>query len=99
MNEDYTCELCRREGILKITEHHLTPKQVGGANMPVAWLCEDCHKQIHALYSNKELAMRLNTVHLLEKDDRVSRYLKYIKKQLPTKTTQIKKSRYLRRRS
>ena len=59
----HICQLCKREGIIKITEHHLVPKQVGGAKLPVALLCQDCHKQIHALYTNKELAMRLNTLH------------------------------------
>ncbi len=94
----YICQLCKREGINKITEHHLVPKQVGGAKLPVALLCQDCHKQIHALYTNKELAMRLNTLQALEKDERVARYLRYIKKQHPTKNITIKKSRALRRK-
>lgn len=98
MKEEYTCELCRRIGIPKITEHHLIPKEVGGANMPVAWLCEACHKQIHALYSNKELAIRLNTIKLLENDELISKYLKYIRKQPATKNITIKKSRALRRK-
>ena len=94
----HICQLCKREGIIKITEHHLVPKQVGGAKLPVALLCQDCHKQIHALYTNKELAMRLNTLQALEKDERVARYLRYIKKQHPTKSITIKKSRALRRK-
>lgn len=98
MKEGYICELCKREDIPKITEHHLTPREVGGANMPVAYLCEACHKQIHALYTNKELAMRLNTIDLLESDDKISKYLRYIKKQPSTKNITIKKSRALRRK-
>ena len=92
------CQLCKCEGIIKITEHQLVPKQVGGAKLPVALLCQDCHKQIHALYTNKELAMRLNTLQALEKDERVARYLRYIKKQHTTKNITIKKSRALRRK-
>lgn len=99
MEEEYTCELCRRVGIPKITEHHLTPREVGGASMPVALLCEACHKQIHALYTNKELAMRLNTIQSLEHDERISKYLRYIRKQPPTKSVTIKKSRALRRKA
>ena len=89
--KDYICELCKREGIIKITEHHLVPKEVGGGKLPVALLCQDCHKQIHALYTNKELAMRL-------KDERVARYLRYIKNQPPNKNITIKKSRAVRKK-
>lgn len=98
MKEEYICELCRRIGIPKITEHHLIPREVGGANMPVAYLCEACHKQIHALYTNKELAMRLNTIQSLENDEQISKYLRYIRKQPATKNITIKKSRALRRK-
>ena len=94
----HICQLCKREGIIKITEHHLVPKQVGGAKLPVALLCQDCHKQIHALYTNKELAMRLNTIAALEKDERVARYLRYIKNQPPNKNITIKKSRAVRKK-
>ena len=96
--EEYICELCKRQGIIKITEHHLVPKEVGGAKLPVALLCQDCHKQIHALYTNKELEMRLNTLQALERDERIARYLRYIRKQPPTKHITIKKSRALRKK-
>ena len=96
--KDYICELCKREGIIKITEHHLVPKEVGGGKLPVALLWQDCHKQIHALYTNKELAMRLNTIAALEKDERVARYLRYIKNQPPNKNITIKKSRAVRKK-
>lgn len=98
MFEEYTCELCRRSGVLGVTEHHLIPREFGGAKMQVAWLCSDCHKQIHALYTNRELAMRLNTLEKLESDEKISKYLRYIRKQPPTKRTPIKKSREVRRK-
>lgn len=97
MSEGYTCELCRRHGVQKITEHHLTPREEGGVNMPVAWLCIDCHKQIHALYTNRELAIRLNTLDSLMKDEKISKYLKYIKKQPATRNIRVKKSREVRK--
>lgn len=94
--DTYVCELCGRTGIPKITEHHLTPKQYGGKNAATAWLCEVCHKQIHALYTNRELAIRLNTIEKLLLDDKINKYLKYIRKQSPTKKVSIKKSREVR---
>ena len=81
MENKYICELCRRKGVPKVTEHHLIPREEGGKDGEVAWLCEICHKQIHALYTNKELAIRLNTLENLESDDKISKYLKYIRKQ------------------
>lgn len=44
MNNEYVCELCKREGVPKVTEHHLIPREEGGNDGEVAWLCESCHK-------------------------------------------------------
>ena len=71
MSEEYICELCRRKGFYKLTEHHLIPRENGGRHKDTAWLCEDCHKQIHALYTNKELAVRLNTLSKLEEEEKI----------------------------
>ena len=98
MIDEYVCELCRRIGVTKVTEHHLIPREEGGKDKMTAWLCEDCHKQIHALYTNKELAVRLNSLEALENDEKISKYLKYIRKQPSTKKVPIKKSREVRRK-
>lgn len=98
MEDKYVCELCRREGVPKVTEHHLVPREEGGKDGSVAWLCENCHKQIHALYDNKELAVRLNTLEDLENDDKIMSYLKYIRKQPASKKVKVSKSRNLRKR-
>ena len=97
MNNEYVCELCKREGVPKVTEHHLIPREEGGNDGEVAWLCESCHKQIHALYTNKELAIRLNTLNSLENDENIIKYLKYIRKQDPSKKVRIKKSKNVRK--
>lgn len=96
--KELVCELCKRKGILKVTEHHLIPREEGGKYGPTAWLCEDCHNQIHALYTNKELSALFNTIDKLERDEKISRYLSYIRKQSPTKKISIKKSRNVRRK-
>ena len=97
--DNFVCELCKRPGIAKVTEHHLIPREKGGKFGDTVWLCEDCHRQIHALYSNKELAMRLNTLAKLEEDEKILKYLKYVRKQPPTKKVAIKKSREVRKKS
>ncbi|WP_270181476.1 HNH endonuclease [Alkalihalobacillus sp. CinArs1] len=85
------CELCGRKGVSS-TVHHLTPKEEGGTFGPTANLCPACHKQIHALYTNQELAIRLNTIKKLKEDDQIRRFLKWIKKQPSTKRVKVSKS-------
>lgn len=91
-----TCELCKREQV-EITVHHLTPKEMGGTFLPTANLCIPCHKQIHALYTNGELAVRLNTIDLLRKDEKIAKFLKWIRKQPSTKIPLTRKSAQLRK--
>ena len=51
------CELCERSDI-KLTKHHLIPREEGGTEKDIVMICSDCHRQIHASYSNQELALR-----------------------------------------
>jgi 5-methylcytosine-specific restriction enzyme A len=92
-----TCELCERSEV-ETTVHHLLPKEMGGTFGPTANLCIPCHKQIHALYTNAEIAARLTTIPELKKDDQLSRYLKWIRKQPSTKLMKIKKSNERKRK-
>ncbi|MDQ0232300.1 HNH endonuclease [Metabacillus malikii] len=85
------CELCNRNDV-ETTIHHLVPKEMGGTFGPTATLCIPCHKQIHALYTNEELASRLSTVELLKDDENLSKFIKWIRKQPPSKLMKIKKS-------
>lgn len=73
------CELCGRQEVV-LTEHHLTPREEGGAFLPTAFLCIPCHKQVHALYTNQELAARLNTLDALRQDEKLVPYIKWIRK-------------------
>lgn len=93
-----TCELCGREGT-EITVHHLTPKEVGGTFLPTALLCIPCHKQIHALYTNEELGIRLHTLDALQNDEKIKAYLKWIKKQPATRLPKTRKSNERKRKS
>ncbi|OLP63702.1 hypothetical protein BACPU_29230 [Bacillus pumilus] len=91
------CELCGRQDVLR-TEHHLTPKEEGGTWLPTAFLCIPCHKQVHALYSNHELAVRLNTLDALRHDEKLVSYIKWIRKQPASKLVKTKKSRQRRKK-
>ena len=87
------CELCLRDDVER-TVHHLTPREFGGGPEDTSKLCIPCHKQIHALYPNSELAIRLNTIDKLQDDPEMKKYLKWIKKQPAGKLPRIKKSSY-----
>ena len=85
------CELCESEN-LALTKHHTLPKEEGGTTEDVIMICSDCHRHIHALYSNKELAVRLSTLQDLKADEQLSRFIKFIRKQPSQKKVRIKKS-------
>ncbi|WP_282035051.1 HNH endonuclease [Metabacillus indicus] len=92
-----TCELCKRQEV-ETTEHHLTPKEMRGTFMPTAMLCIPCHKQIHALYTNDELAVRLNTIQDLRSDPKISSFIKWIRKQPSSKLVRTRKSNERKKR-
>lgn len=92
-----SCELCGREEV-ETTIHHLTPKEMGGAFLPTAKLCIPCHKQIHAIYMNDELATRLSTIHELKQDEKLKSFVKWIRKQPSSKLVQIRKSKERKQR-
>ncbi|WP_243387356.1 HNH endonuclease [Bacillus kexueae] len=93
-----TCELCLRENV-KTTLHHLTPKEEGGTFLPTAYLCIPCHKQIHALFSNKEIViLGLTTIEALREQEEMKKFLSWIRKQPGSKVPYIKKSNARRKK-
>ena len=90
------CELCLRDDVER-SIHHLTPREFGGGPEDTSKLCIPCHKQIHALYLNSELAIRLNTIEKLQDDPEMKKYLHWIRKQPAGKLPRIKKSSNRRR--
>lgn len=85
------CELCDRINV-ETTIHHLTPREEGGHKLPTADLCIPCHKQVHALYTNRELALRLNTIPRLKEDDKIKKFVNWIQKQPSSVLVKVKKS-------
>lgn len=92
MTLKYTCKLCKRI-VPEITEHHLIPKEKGGKYYPTTMLCKMCHSQIHALYSNRELAARLFSIERLKNDKSIKKYLNFIKDMPGDAIIPIKKSK------
>ncbi|WP_174730707.1 HNH endonuclease [Mesobacillus harenae] len=94
---DGRCELCGREPV-QTTVHHLIPKEMGGTFGTTADLCLPCHKQIHALFFNKELAENFHSITALQEEPRIRKYIRWIKKQPAAKLPILKKSNHKKRR-
>lgn len=63
MSTETVCNLCGLDA-LSVSKHHLVPKAKRGKDTVV--VCNECHKQIHSLFTNKELANQYNTIELLK---------------------------------
>ena len=82
--EQAQCALCERHVPRHlITQHHLTPKQKGGKAEHRTPLCKPCHKQLHATWSNAELARLYDRIDLLREAPQLQPFLKWIRKQKP----------------
>jgi hypothetical protein len=84
-NEPWSrCELCGRDVPRSlITMHHLTPREKGGKADDKAPLCKPCHKQLHAMFGNTQLAKELASIDALQRVESLQPFLKWIRKQKP----------------
>lgn len=60
------------------SRHHLTPKLKGGAKLGTVLLHQICHSTIHALFSEAELARRLNSIDALRAEPKLAEFLIWI---------------------
>jgi 5-methylcytosine-specific restriction enzyme A len=91
------CELCKRQPV-DLTVHHLIPKEEGGRFSDTAQICIPCHKQVHFLYSNTELATLYSTVDSLKHAPEMKKFIGWLRKQPATSMPRMKKSNRLKRR-
>ncbi len=86
------CALCGRESDY-MTVHHLIPRSRNGKNRLIR-LCSNCHRHLHHLFTNKELAEDLNSIEKLQSHPEVVKFLKWIRKQDPNKRIKIRKRKF-----
>lgn len=80
--EPVICPLCDREiPDDQIEQHHLVPKSKGG-KLTVA-LHRVCHRQIHALFSDGELAKKFSTIDALLEDPAIEKFVSWVKTKPP----------------
>ena len=73
-----TCPLCHRPNYHP-TKHHLVPKSKGGRVTET--MCRDCHRSIHAFFSNRELETQYNSAEALLAHPEFGRTIRWIAKQ------------------
>ena len=72
------CPLCEREiATAQRDAHHLIPKSKGGRE--TQFLHRICHRQIHALFTENELANQYNSVENLLSHVEVSKFVAWVK--------------------
>lgn len=96
MTYNHICELCNRS-VSSITKHHLIPLEKGGKKFETLSLCTTCHNQIHALFTNRELATHYHTLESLKRDKKIIKYLNFLKNIPSDFHVEIKKSRHVRK--
>ena len=94
------CPICGRP-LLKgpsIDKHHFLPKSEGGGPDDALWVHRICHKQIHALYTAKELARdpELQRPSALAARPEFEGFIDWIRKQPPEFNARMRKTRRLR---
>jgi hypothetical protein len=91
MEDDPICPLCGRpipEGA-PASLHHLVPKLKGGKGGETVLLHQICHKEIHAAFSEAELARAFNTIEALRAHPRIARFVDWVAKRPPGFTSKV----------
>ena len=87
------CELCERD-LPKLTVHHLVPRQKTKRKKadpgPTVNICSACHRQIHTLFDNTQLANELNSLDSLRSEPQMQKFLAWVKKQDPQKRIRVR---------
>ena len=86
------CALCNREIPPELRDaHHLVPKSKGG--VATVLLHRACHKQIHALFTETELAKQYPSVEALQAHTEIARFISWVTKKPNDLNLQTRRSR------
>lgn len=84
-NNPVLCPLCLRPIPPDVPQslHHLVPRLKGGKRGAVVLLHHLCHKEVHARFTEAELARQFHTVEALRASDRLAPFLLWVAKRPP----------------
>ena len=89
------CPICDREiPDSQKDAHHLVPKSKGGK--ATEYLHRICHKQIHALFTETELAVKLNNAASLRDHPEMAKFISWVKSKPNSFYEKTRKSARLR---
>ena len=74
--------------------HHLVPKSKGGK--ATEYLHRICHKQIHALFNETELATKLNHAAILREHTEMQKFIQWVRTKPNSFYERVRKSARLR---
>jgi hypothetical protein len=91
MRNEQRCELCEREVSFR-TQHHLIPRTLHKRKKRregftqeelnrVIWICAPCHKNIHAVLTEKELAEEFNSLEKLLGFPAIAKFTAWVRRQ------------------
>jgi hypothetical protein len=85
MTQEPICPLCLRPIPADVAQslHHLIPRLKGGSGGPRVLLHHVCHKEVHARFTETELARTFSTVEALRESDRLAPFLAWVAKRPP----------------
>lgn len=89
------CPICERPNYYP-SDHHMVPRSRGGKSTET--ICADCHRAIHAHFTNKELEETYHTPEALLSNELFAKQIKFIAKQDPGGRTKTKKNKERLRR-
>ncbi len=90
--EVVACALCTRPIPKALRDaHHLVPKSRGGVD--TVWLHRVCHRQVHALFTEIELARRYASAEALRCHPAMARFLAWVGDKPPDFNPPIHRSR------
>src|SRR5262249_47522306 len=88
------CGLCLRafdHG--RLTKHHCKPKSRGGTADDIEMICSQCHGMVHVTFTNHTLAALYPTIEQLRAAPELTAFLKWVRKQPPTRKKRNKERR------
>jgi hypothetical protein len=108
VNAPVPCDLCGRS-VRRRTKHHLIPvtRHSNKKNRRdfdrlevkrrVLWLCSPCHRQVHAVLSEKELEREYNMRGQLAAQPEIAKFVAWIRNKPDGTTVPVRKARKNRR--
>ncbi|WP_422025568.1 HNH endonuclease signature motif containing protein [Pyruvatibacter mobilis] len=76
--EEDVCALCGRPGGGRMEKHHLVPRLKGGRE--TVPLHPICHRKLHSLFTESELATAYNTIEALQAHPDVAAFISWVRK-------------------